>query len=112
MSIKQSIRKIAKEIKATKVTQKQAYNYLDKAGYNDLQMELKDIKRIQDMNKKTNGGKDVLKYRSLVSQMSKAITKPEKAFRRGDALLTYSDLGSRDAEEIASIFFEKAVELG
>lgn len=109
MDFNNTISRIAKDIQATMFNQQTAHDYLVKAGYADnLQVEDKDRKRIEDMNVKANGDYD--KYFSLVNQMAKSIRDPQKAYRRGTAMLKYSKSPKKD--QLASIFFEKAISLG
>jgi hypothetical protein len=64
--------------------------------------ESKDIMRLTDIKKKSNGNKD--KARQLAGNMSLAITDKDKAVRRAKAALqVYSD-DPKFAQELYSIF--------
>lgn len=111
MDIKDRISKVAKEIQATMFYDHQALDYLTKAGYrSDLEVTYKDQTRILDMNKKANG--NMGKYFSLVNQMAGSIRDPQKAYRRGMAILKYAEVPRDMKFRFASVFFEKAISLG
>ena len=71
-----------------------------------LSEDAKDIKRIQDMIKKSAG--DEAKLNRLATTMSKLITNKDKAFRRGEAAERL--LGNKS--DVPIIFFNRAMELG
>jgi len=111
MDIKNSISRMAKDIQATTVNQKQALDYLTKAGYtSDLDVTYKDERRILDMNTKSRGNLE--KYSSLVKQMAGSVRDPQKAYRRGSAILKYAVVPLGFKTQLASVFFEKAISLG
>lgn len=111
MDIKNSISRMAKDIQATMINQKQALDYLIKAGYaSDLDVTYKDETRVLDMNTKARG--NIEKYSNLVKQMAGSIRDPQKAYRRGMAILKYAEVPLGFKSKLASVFFEKAIALG
>jgi len=111
MSFSQELSRIARELVANIVTQEDARQYLIAMHRNQGQMalETKDRGRIRDMVTKAAGSFG--KFSALATQMAKSITGPEKAYRRGIAVLNYSDWPQAQRQQAASIFFARAIEL-
>lgn len=74
-----------------------------RTGWWDTRIQDKDLMRIADIIKKSNG--DETKAQKLAATMCKLITTTDKAIRRGKAAL------SKGMTTLAGMFFERAIEL-
>lgn len=109
--------KTKKEINTQKtLTPNVVINYLKehKGMKSGLTVETKDLQRIETINKMANKTKSpFVTFKTLAERMANSIEGPQKAFRRGMAVLFLNDknLSKKQKGDIASVFFKRAIAL-